>query len=310
MLRTISRLISARRVAMATWAAAAVLAALTVVATAREPGAAAGPPAPVLAGVLLLEPAAPDLEDAPASVPEPDHEPVHEHGEGAVAAPPAGAAPAATASEGRFHLPLGEWSMVTDRYGAPRGPGLIHGGVDLALDGFWRSPVLAACNGTVAATPYSSAYGYHVIVDCGDGWSTLLGHLSQVYVRAGQEVASETVAGLSGSTGYSTSEHLHFEIRHDGVAVNPERYLDFKIAPGAPLSTGPIVFASNLKPAATLAPSATPTATPTPVTPTPTRPVQQAGAVAITATPTPRPGGPTNASGILTIPTPAPRGRR
>jgi hypothetical protein len=83
---------------------------------------------------------------------------------------------------------------------------------------------------------------------------------------------------------------LHFEIRLNGVPVNPENYLDFHIAPGTPLSDGPIYFpgsdaSTTPSPAATddLEPTATPTHTPTPrptATPTPTN--------TPTATPTPK----------------------
>lgn len=209
-------------------------------------------------------------------------------------------APAVTVSNGRFSMPLRAWSKVTDRYGAPRGGGLIHGGIDLALDGYQGSNVYSACTGTVATTAYSSTYGNHVIVDCGDGWSTLYGHLSKILVKEGAAVDNNVVLGISGSTGFSTGEHLHFEIIYNGTRVNPENYLDFHIAPGTPLSDGPIVFpgsggtraagaggtnadgtaadAPTVEPTATA--TATHTATPTPTfTPTPTS----------TPTPTPTP---------------------
>jgi murein DD-endopeptidase MepM/ murein hydrolase activator NlpD len=82
-------------------------------------------------------------------------------------------------------------------------------------------PILAACTGTVLEATYSGSYGNYVYVDCGDGWTTLYGHLSSLTVEAGDGVDSETGLGYSGSTGYSTGEHLHFEIRHFGGHVNP-----------------------------------------------------------------------------------------
>jgi len=211
-------------------------------------------------------------------------------------------------------MPLRAWSSITDRYGAPRGKGLVHGGIDLSLETHPASPVLAACEGTVAFTGYSGGYGNHVIVDCGDGWSTLYGHLSSIRVKAGDAVTFDTGVGVSGSTGYSTGEHLHFEIRWEGTPVNPEDYLDFHIPPGTPLSNGPIWFPWMDPPVrvrATVTPAvrtggaqapgapepgtrpestpttARPTATPTPVPPTPTPPR------ATTPTPTPRPPVPT-----------------
>ncbi len=209
-------------------------------------------------------------------------------GEGAIAAPDADLVAAAKTAEGRFALPLRAWSKVTDRYGAARGGGLVHGGIDLALEGLSHSAVYAACTGTVDSTGYSGAYGNHVIVDCGGGYSTLYGHLSSIKVAPGNAVDNDTAIGISGSTGYSTGEHLHFEIRFRGAPVNPENYLDFHIAPGTPLSDGPIWFpgsaaptnaaAATDAPSPTATPTATPTFTPTP-TPTPTN----------TPTPTPTP---------------------
>lgn len=226
--------------------------------------------------------------------------------------PPEGEVAAAAGTGSRFTMPLRAWSAVTDRYGAARGGGLIHGGIDLALDNYHGSSVYAACTGTVASASYSSTYGSHVIIDCGEGWSTLYGHLSAFRVAPGDAVTSATVVGISGSTGYSTGEHLHFEIRWKGSAVNPESYLDFHIAPGTPLSNGPIVMGRGsgstpsgagadptglaLEPG-TASPEAsptpvTPTATATPIPPTPTiTPIPPTATP--TATPTRRPAPPT-----------------
>jgi hypothetical protein len=142
-------------------------------------------------------------------------------------------------------MPLRDWTAVTDRYGAPRGPGFIHGGIDLALDDFLASPVFSACVGTVTTAEYSETYGYYVMVDCGDGYETLYAHFREIRVAVGQAVTPDHVLGISGSTGFSTGEHLHFEIRWRGVHVNPEDYLDFHIAPGTPLSSGPIVWGTT-----------------------------------------------------------------
>lgn len=193
-------------------------------------------------------------------------------------------------------MPLKSWEKVTDRFGAPRAGGLIHGGIDLALS--HHTPVYSACTGTVESTGYNSTYGNNVIIDCGDSYETLYGHLSQILVHTGQPADASLVIGMSGSTGYSTGEHLHFEIRYKGIPVNPENYLDFHIPPGTPLSDGPIVFPGGSdgsdatptdapSPVPTVpAPTDTPTITPTPTstsTPTPTPTSTN------TPTPTPRP---------------------
>ena len=139
-----------------------------------------------------------------------------------------------------FSSPLAAWSGVTDRFGAERAKGAIHGGLDLALDGYPSSPVLASCSGTVDAAGSDASYGNFVIINCGSGWSTLVGHLEAVLVWRGQEVSAGSQVGVSGSTGFSTGEHVHFEVRYLGQPINPEYVLDFYIPSWAPISTGPI----------------------------------------------------------------------
>ena len=217
--------------------------------------------------------------------------------EGAVPLPDEAVASAAVAANaagptGRFQMPLRAWSKVTDRYGAARGGGLVHGGIDLALDGLHHSNVYAACTGRVDSTGYSATYGNHVIVDCGDGFTTMYAHLSTILIQTSDPVDNGVAVGISGSTGYSTGEHLHFEIRYKGTPVNPEHYLDFHIAPGTPLSDGPIWFPGS--DAATANPTGTPvpeepTATPTPPpTATPTFTPTATPTFTPTATPTPK----------------------
>ena len=113
-------------------------------------------------------------------------------------------------------------------FGVARGGGTYHTGIDLDLYGYWGSNVFSACNGVVTKTEYLTySYGYHVIVDCGDGWTTLYAHFSQILVTPGQQVSAGTVLGISGNTGFSTGEHLHFEIRKGGAPVDPAAYLPF-----------------------------------------------------------------------------------
>lgn len=220
--------------------------------------------------------------------------------EGAIALPDEAISSAAVAANasgptGRFQMPLRAWSKVTDRYGAARGGGLVHGGIDLALDGLHHSNVYAACTGSVDSTGYSGTYGNHVIVDCGDGFTTLYAHLSTILVNTSDRVDNTVAIGISGSTGFSTGEHLHFEVRYKGTPVNPEHYLDFHIAPGTPLSDGPIYFGGSgsgsgggsATPSPTDAPE--PTATPTPPpTATPTFTPTATPTFTPTATPTPK----------------------
>ena len=132
-------------------------------------------------------------------------------------------------SPGRFGLPLASWDFVSDLFGTDRGGGRIHTGIDLALGSQPASSVYAACDGWVSRVEWLTySYGYYVIVDCGDGWETLYSHFREIIVRWGETVRKgETILGISGSTGFSTGEHLHFEIRYNGQYLDPANYLNF-----------------------------------------------------------------------------------
>jgi murein DD-endopeptidase MepM/ murein hydrolase activator NlpD len=131
-------------------------------------------------------------------------------------------------SGGRFSYPLNNWLRVSDPFGTNRGGGTYHTGIDLDLFGRHHSPIYSACNGVVARTEYLTySYGYHVIVDCGDGWTTLYAHMDAIMVTPGQKVTQGTQLGISGLTGFTTGEHLHFEIRLNGAYLNPAAYLAF-----------------------------------------------------------------------------------
>lgn len=159
----------------------------------------------LLPGATVKPPAAPDPEPAP--------------NQGGVGGTPTG---------GRFSLPLSRWNAVTDPFGVPRGGGTYHTGIDLGLRGANGAPVMSACEGTVSKVEHLTySYGYHVIVDCGDGWATLYAHLSRIDATVGDRVVPGTQLGLSGSTGFSTGEHLHFEVRRNGAFANPADYLPF-----------------------------------------------------------------------------------
>jgi murein DD-endopeptidase MepM/ murein hydrolase activator NlpD len=99
----------------------------------------------------------------------------------------------------------------------------FHGGLDIAAD--VGTPVAAARGGIATRTGWAGAYGYHVVLDHGDGWETRYAHLSRVDVTVGERVRQGATLGLVGSTGASTGPHLHFEIRHEGRAIDPLGYL-------------------------------------------------------------------------------------
>jgi murein DD-endopeptidase MepM/ murein hydrolase activator NlpD len=96
-----------------------------------------------------------------------------------------------------------------------------HPGIDIAAG--LGAPVWAAAAGTVtiAQGGWNGGYGNVVMIDHNNGYLTVYGHLSQINVSACESVSAGTGIGLAGSTGNSTGPHLHFEIRQNGVAVDP-----------------------------------------------------------------------------------------
>ena len=103
------------------------------------------------------------------------------------------------------------------------GASTYHKGIDWAVA--TGTSVVAANAGRVVTAGWVSGYGYAVYIDHGDGRQTRYGHLSKVLVKPGQYVAQGERIALSGNTGRSTGPHLHFEIRINGQAVNPLKYL-------------------------------------------------------------------------------------
>ena len=117
---------------------------------------------------------------------------------------------------------------VTDPFG-PRvhpvtGKRSVHTGADLWAA--YGTPILASKSGTVVEAGWNTAYGNMVIIDHGDGTSTLYGHSSRLAVQAGQHVSQGQVIAYVGSTGYSTGPHLHFGIMINGQWVNPMNYIN------------------------------------------------------------------------------------
>ena len=98
-----------------------------------------------------------------------------------------------------------------------------HTGLDIAAP--YGTKIKAAAGGTVAFSGTKGAYGKMIAIDHGNGVMTYYGHCSSLYVSEGQKVSQGTVIGAVGSTGNSTGNHLHLEIRVNGVAYNPQNYL-------------------------------------------------------------------------------------
>ncbi|HEY9847485.1 MAG TPA: peptidoglycan DD-metalloendopeptidase family protein [Candidatus Caenarcaniphilales bacterium] len=103
------------------------------------------------------------------------------------------------------------------------GSSRFHAGMDFGAE--QGSAVRAADRGTVIFAGWYGGYGNAVIVDHGNGVTTLYGHASQLYVEDGQVVQRGQAIAAVGSTGLSTGPHLHFEIRQNGEPIDPLAYL-------------------------------------------------------------------------------------
>jgi murein DD-endopeptidase MepM/ murein hydrolase activator NlpD len=193
-------------------------------------------------------------------------------------------------------LPSASRVSLGDRFGAPRGDGYVHAGVDLSNASGSGITAVAACNGKVTGIYELDGYGQFAVVDCGNSWRTIYAQLTTLTAKPGDEVTGG-VTPIGSTTG-----PMHFEVRWDGVPFDPEAYVDFNAAPGpkptpadaasaTPTKTAtPVPGGSTPEPGATSTPGSSgggsvPTATATPApaqaTPTPTN------------TPTPQPPTPT-----------------
>jgi murein DD-endopeptidase MepM/ murein hydrolase activator NlpD len=103
------------------------------------------------------------------------------------------------------------------------GTSRFHNGLDFGAE--HGSPIRAADNGVVIAAGWEGGYGNTVIIDHGNGISTLYGHASELYVAVGQPVQRGQVVAAVGSTGLSTGPHLHFEVRQQGEPTDPIAFL-------------------------------------------------------------------------------------
>ncbi len=125
-------------------------------------------------------------------------------------------------------LPSG-WTYVTSEFGYRTHPVYgdtrYHAGIDIAADG--GTPIYAAAEGIILFSGWNGGYGNCVMIDHGNGIVTLYGHMSAYGSFAVDDsvVRGDTI-GYVGTTGTSTGNHLHFEVRQDGNAVDPYNYLN------------------------------------------------------------------------------------
>lgn len=129
---------------------------------------------------------------------------------------------------GTFIWPVPGYYNITSYFGQRWGR--LHGGIDIASAGIYGKPIVAAADGVVAAAGYNTGgYGNWVMINHGTNggkqYATVYGHMcKRPSVSTGQSVKQGQTIGYVGSTGNSTGNHLHFEIRVNGSRVNPLNY--------------------------------------------------------------------------------------
>ncbi len=138
---------------------------------------------------------------------------------------------------GNFIWPCPGYYNIT--YGVGWRWGAYHAGIDISSSGIRGAQIVASDAGTVVQAENScthdygksgscgcgGGYGRYCIVDHGNGYMTLYGHMENCIVSVGDTVNQGQTLGYVGSTGFSTGAHLHFEVRLNGVAQNPENYV-------------------------------------------------------------------------------------
>ncbi len=135
----------------------------------------------------------------------------------------------------RFRWPVNPF-VLTSPYGDRLHPiaaePRFHAGVDLEAP--LSHPVLAASDGTVLFAGWNGAHGKQVELMHDAHWTTRYSHLTKLLVKPGTLVKKGQVIGLAGATGLATGPHVHFELRRDGDALDPEHFIP---QPAEPLLT-------------------------------------------------------------------------
>lgn len=117
----------------------------------------------------------------------------------------------------------GVWPTVNRRINCQYMGYSGHTGIDLG--GAVGTAIYAYKSGTVTFAGWGSGYGLHVKIDHGNGITTYYAHCSELFVSVGQQVSEGQMIAKIGMTGYTTGPHLHFEVRINGVPVNPYPYI-------------------------------------------------------------------------------------
>lgn len=132
-----------------------------------------------------------------------------------------------TDDESKMVFPAVDGIRITSPYGWRIHPiyktEKFHNGIDISAPG--GTDIVAALSGTVTRARWNDSYGWYVLIYHGDGMTTLYGHSSKLLVEEGDYVERGQRIALVGSTGVSTGNHLHFEVRIDGETRDPMDYL-------------------------------------------------------------------------------------
>ena len=143
----------------------------------------------------------------------------------AAAAGGSGGGGSANAS-GSFLWPVASYVYVSSRFGLRvhpiTGEKKSHTGIDIASN--QGTAVYASDGGSVTLAGWNGGYGNCIMIDHGNGYVTLYGHLSSISVSVGQTVSQGATIGAVGSTGNSTGPHLHFEVLKNGSRIDPEQF--------------------------------------------------------------------------------------
>ena len=129
-------------------------------------------------------------------------------------------------ASGSFLWPVASYVYVSSRFGLRvhpiTGKTKSHTGIDIASN--QGTAVYASDGGTVTLAGWNGGYGNCIMIDHGNGYVTLYGHLSSISVSVGQTVSQGATIGAVGSTGNSTGPHLHFEVLKNGTRIDPEQF--------------------------------------------------------------------------------------
>ena len=129
-------------------------------------------------------------------------------------------------ASGSFLWPVASYVYVSSRFGLRvhpiTGQTKSHTGIDIASN--QGTAVYASDGGTVTLAGWNGGYGNCIMIDHGNGYVTLYGHLSSISVSVGQTVSQGATIGAVGSTGNSTGPHLHFEVLKNGTRIDPEQF--------------------------------------------------------------------------------------